>query len=189
MKLIEQIFYLDKLKDVMETADIKVITGVRRSGKSKLLEAFMEYVRQVDTTANIIHVNYSLSEYEPLLEYHKLNAYVEKAYQAEKTNYIFIDEVQMCEGFEKAINNFHLGSSFLNRFSLYQDYYFLTIHQLLEVLSLIHTNYSPADFYRSIILLCCLWNCSICCIKNSDSFLSAMIFTPINLFSFFSRNP
>lgn len=49
MKLIERIFYLDKLKDVMETADIKVITGVRRSGKSKLLEAFMEYVRQADT--------------------------------------------------------------------------------------------------------------------------------------------
>lgn len=41
MKLIERIFYLDKLNDVMETADIKVITGVRRSGKSKLLEAFI----------------------------------------------------------------------------------------------------------------------------------------------------
>ncbi len=48
----------------------------------------------------------------------------------------------MCEGFEKAINNFHLGSSFLNRFSLYQDYYFLTIYQLLEVLFLIHINHS-----------------------------------------------
>lgn len=112
MKLIERTFYLDKLKDVMGTADIKVITGVRRSGKSKLLEAFMEYVRQADTAANIIHVNYSLSEYEPLLEYHKLNAYVEKAYQAEKTNYIFIDEVQMCEGFEKAINNFHAAEKY-----------------------------------------------------------------------------
>lgn len=56
----------------------------------------MEYVRQADTAANIIHVNYSLSEYEPLLEYHKLNAYVEKAYQAEKANYIFIDEVYRC---------------------------------------------------------------------------------------------
>ena len=89
MKLIGRIFYLDKLNDVMETADIKVITGVRRSGKSKLLEAFIEYVRQADTTANIIHVNYSLSKYEPLLEYHKLNEYVEKAYQAEKTNYIY----------------------------------------------------------------------------------------------------
>ena len=79
MKLIERTFYLDKLKDVMGTPDIKVITGVRRSGKSKLLEAFMEYVRQTDKNANIMHVNYSLSEYEPLLEYHKLNEYVEQA--------------------------------------------------------------------------------------------------------------
>ena len=62
MKLIERTFYLDKLKDVMGTPDIKVITGVRRSGKSKLLEAFMEYVRQTDKNANIMHVNYSLSE-------------------------------------------------------------------------------------------------------------------------------
>lgn len=54
MKLIERTFYLDKLKDVMKAADIKVITGVRRSGKLKLLEAFIEYVRQADTTANII---------------------------------------------------------------------------------------------------------------------------------------
>ena len=95
MKLIERTFYLDKLKDVMGTPDIKVITGVRRSGKSKLLEAFMEYVRQTDKNANIMHVNYSLSEYEPLLEYHKLNEYVEQAYQEGKTNYIFIDEVQI----------------------------------------------------------------------------------------------
>lgn len=89
MKLVERTFYLDKLKDVMKAVDIKVVTGVWRSGKSKLLEAFIEYVRQANTTANIIHVNYSLSGYEPLLEYHKLNAYVEKAYQAEKTNYIY----------------------------------------------------------------------------------------------------
>ena len=112
MKLIERTHYLDKLKNVMGTPDIKVITGVRRSGKSKLLESFMGYIRQTEPEANIIHINYSLSEFEPLLEYHKLNAYVEQAYAPGRTNYIFIDEVQMCEGFEKAINNFHATERF-----------------------------------------------------------------------------
>ena len=54
MRLIERGFYLNKLKDVMGTPDIKVITGVRRSGKSKLLEAFMAYVQANDPAANII---------------------------------------------------------------------------------------------------------------------------------------
>lgn len=65
----------------------------------------MDHVRRTDSDANIIHINYSLAQYEQLLEYHKLNEYVEQAYRAGKTNYIFIDEVQMCEGFERAINN------------------------------------------------------------------------------------
>lgn len=107
MKLIKRDFYLQKLKDVMGTPDIKVITGVRRSGKSKLMESFMEYIRETDSDANIIHINFSLTEYESLLEYHALNEYVEAHYVQGKNNYIFIDEVQMCDGFEKAVNSFH----------------------------------------------------------------------------------
>lgn len=107
VKLIERTYYLNKLKNVAGTPDIKVITGVRRCGKSKLMESFIDWLRQSDGDANIIHINYNLSKYEDLLEYHRLNEYVEKAYIPGKTNYIFIDEVQMCDGFEKAINNFH----------------------------------------------------------------------------------
>ena len=66
MKLIEREHYLNKLKDVIGTPDIKVITGVRRSGKSKLLESFMAYVRQSDPNANIIHINFNLNTYENL---------------------------------------------------------------------------------------------------------------------------
>ena len=91
----------------MGTPDIKVITGVRRSGKSKLLESFMAYVRETDPNANIIHINFNLNAYESLAEYHALNDYVENACIAGKNNFVFIDEVQMCEGFEKAINHFH----------------------------------------------------------------------------------
>ena len=112
MRLIERDFYLNKLKDVMGTPDIKVITGVRRSGKSKLLESFITYVRENDSSANIIHINYNLNMYESLAEYHALIDYIEKAYIPEKANFIFIDEVQMCAGFEKAINSLHASEKY-----------------------------------------------------------------------------
>ena len=112
MRLIERDFYLNKLKEVMGTPDIKVITGVRRSGKSKLLESFMTYVRANDPNANIIHINFNLNSYESLAEYHALNHYIENAYIAGKNNFVFIDEVQMCEGFEKALNSLHASEKY-----------------------------------------------------------------------------
>ena len=112
VKLIEREHYLNKLKDVIGTPDIKIITGVRRSGKSKLLESFMDYVRQSDPIANIIHINFNLNRYENLLEYHALNDYIENAYNPEKNNFVLIDEVQMCSGFEKAINSLHASEKY-----------------------------------------------------------------------------
>ena len=63
MKLIERTMYLEKLKNVISTPDIKVITGVRRSGKSKLLEAFKNYLKNEVEDANIIHINFNLSDF------------------------------------------------------------------------------------------------------------------------------
>ena len=107
MKLIERTLYLEKLIHTMNTPDIKVITGVRRSGKSKLLEEFKKYIKTTEKDYNIIHINYNLTEFEDLKEYHKLIEYVGGKYNNNKHNFLLIDEVQMCEGFEKAINNFH----------------------------------------------------------------------------------
>ncbi len=63
MKLIER-EYLQKLINIMETPDIKVITGVRGCGKLKLLEAFKDYVRENIKNSNIISVNFNLLEFE-----------------------------------------------------------------------------------------------------------------------------
>ena len=112
MKLIERRYYLDKLLDVMGTPDIKVITGVRRSGKSKLLESFISHIRAEQPEANIIHINFNMTAYEQLTEYHALHEYIEKAYVPQVNNYIFIDEVQMCTGFEKAINSLHASEKY-----------------------------------------------------------------------------
>ena len=107
MKLILRDTYLNELSELINTPDIKIITGIRRSGKSKLLEALKELITASDPSANIIHINYNLTEFEELLEYHMLESYVEDKYSAEDNNYVLIDEIQMCEHFEKAVNSLH----------------------------------------------------------------------------------
>ena len=67
MKLIER-DYLNELKSVIGTPDIKIITGVRRSGKSKLLEEFKKYIQKNIEDNNIIAINFNSLEYENLKE-------------------------------------------------------------------------------------------------------------------------
>lgn len=112
MKLIERTEYLNKLISVVGTPDIKVITGVRRSGKSKLLEAFRDYIKKTNPDANIIHINFNLPEYDEYLSYRPLYDFITSQYKAEKENFVLIDEVQMCQGFEKAINGLHASERY-----------------------------------------------------------------------------
>ena len=107
MKLIKRDKYLNELISVIGTPDIKVITGIRRSGKSKLLEAFKKYIEENINNYNIIHINFSLSEFDKLKEYHKLYEYIKENYEENKSNYVLIDEVQMCDGFENVVNWIH----------------------------------------------------------------------------------
>lgn len=111
MKLIKR-KYLDTLIDVMGTPDIKVITGVRRSGKSKLLELFKEYIVSNVKNYNIIDINFNSLDFENLKEYHKLNEYIGQRYKKGMNNFVLIDEVQMCEGFEKTINSLHVEEKY-----------------------------------------------------------------------------
>ena len=139
MKLIERTRYIAELNSLMNTPDIKVITGVRRSGKSKLIEAFAKEIESYDKKANIIHINYNLTEYENLLEYHKLENYIEDHYNSRKNNYVLIDEIQMCENFEKAINSLHAKEKYdiyitgSNAFLLSSDLATLFVGRTYEV--------------------------------------------------------
>lgn len=112
MKLIERTFYLEQLKSVLNTPDIKVITGVRRSGKSKFLVSFIDWINKNQDNANIVYINMQETENEPLLEYHALHQYILNHYDASKDNYLFIDEVQLCDQFEKAVNSIHTKEIF-----------------------------------------------------------------------------
>lgn len=107
MKLIERTTYLSEMLELADTPDIKVITGVRRSGKSKLMEALVQGILELQPDANIIHINYNLTDFEEIMDYRSMEAYVEKRHVPGCQNYLLVDEVQMCESFEKAINSLH----------------------------------------------------------------------------------
>lgn len=112
MKLINRMNYLDKILSVIGTPDIKVITGVRRSGKSKLLEALKAHLLQNDPDINIIHINFNMPEYEDLTEYKPLYDYINNNYKVGCENVVMIDEIQMCNNFEKAINGLHASEKY-----------------------------------------------------------------------------
>ena len=112
MKLINRMNYLDKILSVVGTPDIKVITGVRRSGKSKLLEALKAHLLQNDPDINIIHINFNMPEYEKLTEYKPLYDYINNNYKIGCENVVMIDEIQMCNNFEKAINGLHASEKY-----------------------------------------------------------------------------
>ena len=107
MKVLERKHFLQKLINSINTPDIKVITGIRRSGKSKLLEMFIEYLINNIPNTNIIHINYNLFQFSALKNAAALNEYVENLYSPQKENFLLIDEVQLCKDFEQAINSFH----------------------------------------------------------------------------------
>lgn len=96
--------YLNRLIESKDTEFIKVLTGVRRSGKSTLLLMFKEYLLDNGINEkNIIHINFESINYDEINDYKKLYQYI-KDNLSEGKNYILLDEVQNVDKWEKAIN-------------------------------------------------------------------------------------
>ena len=139
MKLIDRPLYLRQLEDLMNTPDIKIITGIRRSGKSKLLSAFSEHILRKDASANIISIDLTKIKFERLKEYHALNDYIESNYRDGANNYLMIDEVQLCDNFEITINSLRSEEKYdiyltgSNAFLLSSDLATLFIGRYMEI--------------------------------------------------------
>lgn len=140
MKLIERTDYLNRLKRLKGTPDIKIITGIRRSGKSELLRAYSKYLENTysnqnsklyasakhaqqpnklqqqnnsnNQELNIISIDFNNLNYENLKNYKSLFEYVESRYIPEAYNVLMIDEVQLCPKFELAINSLHNSNKY-----------------------------------------------------------------------------
>ncbi|MBQ8089705.1 MAG: ATP-binding protein [Pyramidobacter sp.] len=107
MNLIDRPEYMQRLLDLTGTPDIKIITGIRRCGKSELMKAYIRRIAEVQPEANIIFVDFFDLKYEALKEYHALYDYIESHYVLGKQNFVFVDEVQLCDKFELAVNSLH----------------------------------------------------------------------------------
>ena len=108
--LIERPEYIEKLRMWQNHADVvKIVTGVRRCGKSILLELF-----QSDLLANkigkdqILEIKFELDENEELLDRKKLHAYLLKNINPNKMNYVFLDEIQLVQNWQKTINSLRM---------------------------------------------------------------------------------
>ena len=107
MQIIVRKEYLNELIELYGTPDIKVITGIRRSGKSVLLQEFVSYLQSLEEPVNIVMINLQELEFDHLLEYHALHKYILDQYKEGMTNVLLIDEVQLCPQFELAINSIY----------------------------------------------------------------------------------
>ena len=107
MDYIQRTEYLNQLIDMKKTPDIKVITGIRRSGKSVLTEEFAQCLQKTEPDLNLVIIRLQELDFEELLDYHALNRYILGHHLPEKYNVLIIDEVQLCANFERVINSIH----------------------------------------------------------------------------------
>ena len=104
--MIERKDYLSKLISLREKQIIKVVTGVRRCGKSTLFKLYQDYLLSTGVLLEqIISINLEDLDFEELLDYKKLYTYIKKRLCKDKYTYIFLDEIQNCKDFEKAVDS------------------------------------------------------------------------------------
>jgi len=107
--MIQRNEYLSLLKKWKDEQVIKVITGIRRCGKSTLLEMYRDYLKMNGVEDNrIIYINFEELEYEELSDYKSLYSYIKDRLHQTEMTYVFLDEIQNVENFQKAVDSLYV---------------------------------------------------------------------------------
>ncbi|GCB29963.1 ATP-binding protein [Firmicutes bacterium AM29-6AC] len=107
--MVERKEYLERLAQWKDEQVIKVITGIRRCGKSTLLLQYQAWLKANGVSADqIVSVNFEELEYEELLDYRKLYEYLKSHLCIGKKTYIFLDEIQKVAAFEKVVDSLYV---------------------------------------------------------------------------------
>ena len=105
-KIIYREEYIDKLNSYKDKQIIKVITGIRRSGKSTILNEFKkELIDKGTLEKNIISINFEDNSNRDLLDFQKLHDYIIEKGDKKCMNYVFLDEIQNVNEFQKCIDS------------------------------------------------------------------------------------
>ncbi len=99
--------YLSKIRGFYNSNLIKILVGIRRCGKSVILNQIIDELKEKEKVDedHIISINFEFIEFEELLDYKKLNKYIKDKIKDDKIYYLFLDEVQNVEHFEKVLNS------------------------------------------------------------------------------------
>ncbi len=104
--MLKRELYLSRIRGFYNSDLIKILVGIRRCGKSVILNQIMEEIKETGVDENhIIYINFEYIEYEELQDYKKLNKYVKQQIKDSKMYYLFLDEIQNVVNFEKVINS------------------------------------------------------------------------------------
>ena len=104
--MLKREIYLKRIRDFYDSDLIKILVGIRRSGKSVILNQIIEELKNRGINENhIIYINFEFIEFEELTDYKKLNKYVKDKITDNSLYYLFFDEIQNVEKFEKVINS------------------------------------------------------------------------------------
>ena len=104
--MLKRELYLKRIRDFYDSDLIKILVGIRRSGKSVILEQIIEELKDKGISDNhIIYVNFEFIEFEELTDYKKLNNYIKEKIKDSSMYYLFFDEIQNVDKFEKVVNS------------------------------------------------------------------------------------
>ena len=100
--MLKREIYLEKIRNFYDSDLIKILVGIRRSGKSVILSQIIQELKEkrIDSE-HIIYINFEFIEFEDLTDYKELNKYIKERIKDDKIYYLFFDEIQNVENFEK----------------------------------------------------------------------------------------
>lgn len=112
--MLKRNYYLNKIRDFYHVNSlIKILCGLRRSGKSVILQQIIEEIKESGVKDNhIIFINFESLDYAYITNAIELNNYIKSLVQDKETYYVFLDEVQKVNEFEKAINSLRITDQF-----------------------------------------------------------------------------